>query len=274
MFRCPTCDTRVGLAVDLIAHMEMKGHTDLPVTCPACKEGYPMMELGPHYQECVVADMNQKAFERKQRKRVEITCATCGKTFKSQDQYKRHVKIHLRAQGLTEEDAATTLYYFCDRCGKKYTEPQSLRNHIKTIHEGIRKPSTCPICLLTFETYAKMQRHRTMKHAQGEKYECKLCGKRSDSISHLRVHMRKHEEPQFKCRFCEKMLKSRDGLTAHERGHTGETPFKCAICGNGYKSLSALGQHKRGVHKILGPRAKSTEKRVRKKNNLPPTMVH
>ena len=226
------------------------------------------------YQECVVADMNQKAFERKQRKRVEITCATCGKTFKSQDQYKRHVKIHLRAQGLTEEDANTTLYYFCDRCGKKYTEPQSLRNHIKTIHEGIRKPSTCPVCLLTFETYAKMQRHRTMKHAQGEKYECKLCGKRSDSISHLRVHMRKHEDPQFKCRFCEKMLKSRDGLVAHERGHTGETPFKCAICGNGYKSLSALGQHKRGVHKILGPRAKMTEKRVRKKSSLPPTMVH
>ena len=128
--------------------------------------------------------------------------------------------------------------------------------------------------MITFESESKLKTHRNLEHPTDKKLQCAICGRPCISKSQLAKHMRAHQEPQFKCRFCEKMLKSRDGLTAHERGHTGETPFKCAICGNGYKSLSALGQHKRGVHKILGPRAKMTEKRVRKKNNLPPTMVH
>ena len=63
------------------------------------------------------------------------------------------------------------------------------------------------------------------------------------------------------------MLKKKESLAAHERGHTGERPHECAVCGNGFKSVGALGQHKRLVHKIVGPRATKdpNEKRVRKK---------
>ena len=46
---------------------------------------------------------------------VETTCATCGKVFKSKANYKVHNKMHLRAQGVSEEEANTKLYYFCDR---------------------------------------------------------------------------------------------------------------------------------------------------------------
>ena len=46
---------------------------------------------------------------------METTCATCGKVFKSKANYKVHNKMHLRAQGVSEEEANTKLYYFCDR---------------------------------------------------------------------------------------------------------------------------------------------------------------
>ena len=42
-------------------------------------------------------------------------CTTCGKTFASDQGLEVHEKIHLRARGVSEEEAGTALYHYCDR---------------------------------------------------------------------------------------------------------------------------------------------------------------
>ena len=48
-------------------------------------------------------------------------CSECDFASVYKDKYNTHVKIHLRAKGMTEEEANTTLYYYCDKCGKQFT---------------------------------------------------------------------------------------------------------------------------------------------------------
>ena len=258
VFYCPQCHWKENFAKDIVEHMQLKDHLrDQFIKCPICKEKYPMMEVGPHYEECVFKGDGKNTM-----------CTTCGKTFYDSKGYNRHMKVHLRAQGLSEEDAKMVLYYYCDRCGKRFTQSTDVKNHIKRVHEGIKTPSTCPICLLTFDTESKMRRHKMLEHPADEKYQCQHCGKNCGNLSTLNIHMRKHEEPQFKCSFCKKMLKSQKSLVIHEREHTGERPFKCSMCGNSYKSSDVLGTHMKYVHKILTPRMKPIEKRFRKKDSL------
>ena len=264
VFNCPTCHERADFAKEIIDHIQEKGHTDDPyITCPTCKEKCHMTEIVSHYEECVIEDLRQKDREVRKKKKP-VACQTCGKTFKRRKDYRTHIKTHLRAQGVSEEDAKMTLYYYCDRCGKRFTQVGAMKRHIQHVHEGVYSQSTCPVCLLTFDTQAKMYKHKYLEHTTEEKFQCESCGKHCGNPSTLKAHMRKHEEPQFKCSFCEKMLKSRDTLVAHEREHTGERPFKCGICNKGFTSSSSLTTHTKHVHKILTPGMKPIEKRVRK----------
>ena len=79
--------------------------------------------------------------------------------------------------------------------------------------------------------------------------------------------MEKHSASTLQCGYCVKLLKNKWTLEIHEREHTGERPYKCEVCQKGFKSSSILFTHKKGVHKIVGPKAKSIEvkKRSRKK---------
>ena len=98
--------------------------------------------------------------------------------------------------------------------------------------------------------------------------QCQYCEFKTGTSASLKLHMRKHFDPQFQCSFCEKKLKSEKSLKAHEREHTGEKPFKCDVCGNSYKARNVLIYHKQGVHKIFGPKARQGPvKRVRKKTH-------
>ena len=131
-----------------------------------------------------------------------------------------------------------------------------------------RHPASCKICMITFESESKLKTHRNLEHPTDKKLQCAICGRPCISKSQLAKHMRAHQEPQFKCRFCEKKLKSEEALAAHECEHTGERPYKCTLCGNGYKSSSAISTHMKHVHKVLTPRMKPIEKRVRKNKDF------
>jgi KRAB domain-containing zinc finger protein len=153
-------------------------------------------------------------------------CPDCDFSTVYKDKYNTHWKIHLRAKGITEEEAKTTLYYYCDKCGKQFTNQYSVNVHIKTVHEGVYTPATCPICGMTFKTKLQMNRHHILNHSTNQKYQCKYCEKRCSNTADLREHLRKHEEPTFKCSYCDKMLKRKSALKEHERIHTGERPYR------------------------------------------------
>ena len=171
-----------------------------------------------------------------------------------------HEKIHMREKITTDEEAKATLFYHCDKCGKKYGSRQCLRQHMKNVHELV--PATCTICGVTFENPNKMQYHKRKEH---NFLQCEHCEYSCANNSGLQQHMAKHFDPKFKCSYCGKMVKSKKSLEAHEREHTGERPFECKTCAKGFKSSSALKIHTKHVHKILTPGMKPIVPRVRNK---------
>ena len=251
-FACIQCGVKANSAADLVQHMNELLHTQDPfVDCPSCKTKVPLDEIQPHYKDCI----NKK----------DQICPDCGKQFMLKQKLIEHMRVHMRQRGLTDEEANTTLYYYCDQCGGKYTSRQQLRKHQKNLHSGSEGHVPCPICGKEFGNDNLMRRHKQKEHLPP--LQCKHCEYTTHNHSHLKMHTRKHFDPTFKCSYCEKMLKSKLSLEAHEREHTGERPFKCSVCEKGFKSDTVLITHRKHVHKILTPRMKPIVKRVRKNDS-------
>ena len=52
-------------------------------------------------------------------------------------------KVHLREQNVSEEEAKLKLYFFCDICGKSYTNKSSLKTHKLHVHEKYSEEVPC-----------------------------------------------------------------------------------------------------------------------------------
>ena len=246
-FTCAQCGVKKRLAADLVLHMKEQEHMqDQFVACPSCQTTVHFDEIEPHYKVCV--------------KPKGQLCPECGKTIVGQGrEMKRHMAIHMRQQGLTNEEAKTTLYHYCDKCGIRSTSRENLGIHQKVMHSN--GPFPCAICGKEFARYNMMRQHKMNVH---NPLQCEHCEYTTGTRAALKLHTRKHFDPKFKCSYCDKMLKTELNLKAHERGHTGETPFKCTVCGKGFKADNTLRTHRKHVHKILTPGMKPIEKRVRK----------
>ena len=253
-FSCLQCEAKLEYADDLIDHMKEKDHIlDGSLRCPLCQDKVPMHEIEVHYKRCFYKDNTEKRQEN-------IVCTLCGKLVRKY-LFRFHQRVHMREQGLSEAEAKTKLYHFCDVCGKKVSSRTNLDMHKRNMHNPI--PVACPVCGVIFPNKPKMKRHYNKEH---DPKQCELCEYKTINNAELKNHMKKHADPQFQCSFCEKKLKSKNSLEAHERDHTGERPFTCDICGKGFKSSGVLLIHKQGVHKIFGSKAtRDPAKRIRKK---------
>ena len=130
------------------------------------------------------------------------------------------------------------MYYFCDKCDQKFARMETLKEHVKVVHENIRY--SCSLCQMTFNTKVTFRYHNIQIHSTDKRYECKVCGIRKPTVSHVRRHERIHSDFQFQCSFCPKKLSSQYTLTAHERLHTGEKSFKCSMCSAAFASRHGL----------------------------------
>ena len=242
-FICEKCQFSGYCAKDLIDHIKEDHKEDQFARCPSCKKKVLLTHLESHYRSCLLSKL-------KLSNKCNEICDKCGKTFTDKRNFVYHKKSHLRKEG------NDSLYYFCDKCDQKFARMETLKEHVKVVHENIRY--SCSLCQMTFNTKVTFRYHNIQIHSTDKRYECKVCGIRKPTVSHVRRHERIHSDSQFQCSFCPKKLYDQETLTAHERQHTGEKPFKCTICSAAFASQKGLLAHTRGVHKIAGPRGGQT----------------
>ena len=191
-------------------------------------------------------------------------CEECGAEFPDSSRLKKHAMTHT---GLKP--------YPCPECGKCFTAPGSVKQHLLIVHEGI-KDFSCDQCGEKFARKPSLKAHVQMKHTD-EKRErtwfCDYtgCGRAFYNKGGLDRHALTHStEKPYKCDQCDKSFAQNTILVEHMRVHTGEKPFTCHLCGTAFRQTSTLRAHlinvhheqpeaTRGAH-LLVPRETSEEK--------------
>ncbi|CAB4066654.1 KRAB [Lepeophtheirus salmonis] len=115
--------------------------------------------------------------------------------------------------------------HLCSECGKKFTFPSDLQNHIAYAHDlGGEKSVVCDQCGKVLSHRKALMRHIRRSHNKSRSYTCPKCNK---------VFFEKYR------------------LTNHLKIHAGLKPFKCARCEYCCLRKSNMYIHLRRVHKIV-----------------------
>lgn len=217
LFNCDRCDQMCHYASSFVAHLANFHPEDELIECPSCSERIaftpdPHLFYG-HYMACTKRLGNTPIRHNKShhdsggKKRSTLTfqCEECGRSFSSKYQFQAHVdshrgiekykcedcdyatnfphvytdhrKIHLREKGLTNADTDVVLFHPCHVCGKQFRTMSSLREHVKVVHEGIRKEMPCGDCGMVFYSKGAFYNHKKKIH--GFVSNRTRCGKRN-----------------------------------------------------------------------------------------------
>lgn len=90
----------------------------------------------------------------------------CGRTLHLRCNVLEHLQYHLNPDA-----------YRCDRCGKQFADPSTLKSHIK-IHTSERSYK-CDQCTKSYASAATLKQHMEYKHStkEGESFPCDKCNK-------------------------------------------------------------------------------------------------
>ena len=135
----------------------------------------------------------------------------------------------------------------CESCEKSFSEGQTLRRHIRRIHEG-HKDYECESCGKSFSAGHALKKHIYTIHEGHKDYKCDYCGKAFPESAHLKKHMRQTHEghKDFKCDSCDKAFTQAHSLRRHILTyHEGRKDFKCEFCGKLFTGAAYMKKHVR-----------------------------
>uniref|UniRef100_A0A182J1M2 C2H2-type domain-containing protein n=1 Tax=Anopheles atroparvus TaxID=41427 RepID=A0A182J1M2_ANOAO len=237
-------------------------------------------------------------------------CRMCGKLFDRKFNLLKHVQNELEHPSnekedtrlLSDTDAAASnqqalavpclkdVECFCccfRRCREEFATEAALLDHADEAHAGRRKENEikhgaaqnirtelmCPICLLSFETVEKVQKHRFYK-MRVEKQRCHICGRKFMRKSGLTEHQeREHLDlpVRFACETCGKAFITRSTLNMHRRVHEPFKRIPCDAegCDSVFRDERLMRRHYRNVHSKDMPYAcRHCQKKFRTKEAL------
>ena len=81
----------------------------------------------------------------------------------------------------------------CDSCKKTFPDSYSLKRHVTTVHEGIRKHK-CESCQKEFGLRGNLIKHIRTVHEGLKNHVCDLCGKAYGRSNDLKKHISRFEQ--------------------------------------------------------------------------------
>lgn len=152
-----------------------------------------------------------------------LHCSICGKGVNSQQHLKRHEKTHFKSFECTH-----------DGCDESFYKHQSLKMHMRTVHETQMYQHSCSICGKEFNRPGRLKDHVEKHHSQIPKLMCDFpgCYKTFHVWSALHFHV-KVDHPRLVCDICGKKCIGQGGLDNHMLIHDEYTAiklWKCSDC--------------------------------------------
>ena len=210
-FPCPEVGCNKQFKDKSSVRRHLLTHTkDYKKECSLCH--LVVMDLSQHMK---IHDVNRKKYP----------CPECNKLFTKKAHVRRHMLNHTKEQK-TE----------CPICKMMCS---NVKNHIFYVH-GSNEKETCPECGKEFK---HLHLHMRTTHADREKKLCLICDK---EVFDLKTHLKTHDADReiFTCPECNKLLTSKESLTAHMKTHDrNREMFPCELCDKLFTSKSHIKKH-------------------------------
>lgn len=177
-----------------------------------------------------------------------MRCKTCGKIYKTDENYVKHKK---QCVGEVHE---------CDHCQKRFPALRFLKNHL-FLHSNDR-PVVCAICGKSYKNNVYLSVHMRSIHSE-KLFKCDECDQSFRTRAVLTIHQKAHLGIRDKiCDICGKTFTASKYLYSHRITHLEGNRRKCNNCNKTY-TVSSFASHKRNCATRL--LQKSTTKRTRRK---------
>ena len=206
-FMCVECSTHFISEISLERHKkfshskveeihEKEVHRGEQIQCPKCTKTFAQpsglrYHLETFHEGCLPAAAKKRGRPKSVRhNQIDIRnqrwkCQQCHHTFATYSSRRQHVRsIH---KGLRLQ---------CTKCTKSFTQHNNLIFHMRSVHDGILLKCPRPDCKTTFTRNENLQKHLMSVH-DGIRHECSQCDKSFVQKNHLRAHVeKKHQSTQ------------------------------------------------------------------------------
>ncbi|KAK2845172.1 hypothetical protein Q5P01_011831 [Channa striata] len=170
--------------------------------------------------------------ESSRQSKCRYRCSVCGRDFSRPSRLADHMNTHSGEKP-----------YSCSVCGKCFTKKINMVVH-QRVHTG-EKPYSCPDCGVSYAQPGCLRRHR-LHHAAEKPYHCSVCGRGFIQRRYLVQHERIHTgERPYSCQLCPKRFASKNGLTDHQKTHREENLYSCLVCEKVFSTRSSFRDHTR-----------------------------
>ena len=249
-FPCKDCDFETEDSILFVTHQQ-QAHGKSHVDCPRCKESVSCSEnlfvqhmvscmrkfIKANRTHCKLCDYKANSYNALMThvsiahpsSQPAFSCPHCEYKTLVKTHMRLHEKIHIRQdlinQGKQSYPDGTPLFFYCDKCPKKFATKNEVRRHNQRRHLNEVKQCQVSGCDYTCMTKSAMDNHILKVHSTDPSSKCPQCDFRGSNLS-LKKHMILHGPPRFSCQVCGKQLRSKSSLEDHIKTHTGERPHK------------------------------------------------
>lgn len=212
------------------------------------KRDRPPGNLDKHVCVCCYETFKTQSEYKTHMKNHSLVCKFCGRdTYKNHKTLYRHVRTH---HGEFRPDTDT--FMECPRCGEKIVN-QGFSRHFDSCQANEKGRPKCQICQKDFSTWKTVLAHIDNIHLGTKHYTCELCGAQFSNSLALNNHTLKHmtnDDRPYKCDLCYKSYSVKFSIEKHMRlEHIVQKEprpvYPCDVCGVNLVSKKGLKTHKK-----------------------------